>query len=209
VFASLTGEIYKWPARYAALKAELRPDPDPAVLAESWAALGAALDDEVAEIVRLQHEAVPICGLDEVVANGGALPAGVAAAVRKRGVVVIRGVIDEAVARGWKQEVQGYADANPGHTGFPKDNPQVLALYWSKPQLEARQHPRVRTAMLAAAGMYVGHCAHRPHTRDCACSPLDGLSRAFVSPFLSEFGGGPHGPGPLVAPAQVVCWEWL
>lgn len=62
--------------------------------------------------------------------------------IKKRGVVVVRGVIPEEEARGYKSEVEEYIRKNqPKTKGFPANDPQVWELYWSAPQLRARTHP--------------------------------------------------------------------
>ena len=136
VFSSMLGETFDWPARFGSLKAERRP-PEP-VLRRAWASLGCSLDAELAEIARLQQRAVPVVDYADLRAGRVCV-----AKLRRRGVVVVRGVVAPATARAWKEGVQRYAAANPSHTGFPADDPQVLELYWSKPQLQARQHPSV------------------------------------------------------------------
>lgn len=70
--------------------------------------------------------------------------------IRKRGVVVIRGVIPEAEARAYKTDLlEGYLRANPQTRGFPAQDPQVWELYWSAAQLRARTHPRFLEAATA------------------------------------------------------------
>lgn len=61
--------------------------------------------------------------------------------IKKRGVVVVRGVIPEDEARGYKLELDEYIGKNPQTKGYPPNDPQVWELYWSAPQLRARTHP--------------------------------------------------------------------
>ncbi|KAH7159595.1 DUF1479 domain protein [Dactylonectria estremocensis] len=61
--------------------------------------------------------------------------------IRKRGAVVVRGVIPEAEARAYKEEIEEYVKQNPSTRAFPQHDPQVYELYWSAPQLKARTHP--------------------------------------------------------------------
>jgi len=65
--------------------------------------------------------------------------------VKKRGVILVRDVVDDEQALRWKQAVREYVAANPQVKGFPADNKQVFELYWSKSQLAARSHPNVLT----------------------------------------------------------------
>merc|ERR1712125_168457 len=76
--------------------------------------------------------------------------------IKKLGVVIVRGVVDSATARGWKDDVQQYARDNPSFIGFPSDNPQVYELYWSKAQLQARQDANLRQTMLALNELWDG-----------------------------------------------------
>lgn len=148
------GDTYAWPKQYADLKEQLRPDA--AQLREAWQRLEPALAAELDEIDRLQQKAIPTVTFAEIQANGGHLPAKVASDVRKRGVIIVRGVVEEGMARDWKDKVVEYARRNPDHVGFPKDDPQVLELYWSKPQLQARQHPNMHATMLAINELWSG-----------------------------------------------------
>ncbi|KAF5533931.1 DUF1479 domain-containing protein, partial [Fusarium mexicanum] len=65
--------------------------------------------------------------------------------VKKRGVVVVRGVVPEGEARAYKAEVEEYVARNPSTRAFPPHDPQVYELYWSPPQLKARSHPNFLT----------------------------------------------------------------
>eukprot|EP00413_Alexandrium_margalefii_P002325 CAMPEP_0204520622 /NCGR_PEP_ID=MMETSP0661-20131031/5358_1 /ASSEMBLY_ACC=CAM_ASM_000606 /TAXON_ID=109239 /ORGANISM="Alexandrium margalefi, Strain AMGDE01CS-322" /LENGTH=477 /DNA_ID=CAMNT_0051526189 /DNA_START=25 /DNA_END=1458 /DNA_ORIENTATION=- len=155
---SAIGDTYDWPEEFAALKERLRPDAQ--LLREAWQRLDSALDVELAEIARRRRDAIPVVDFSSIQQNGGRIPSELEADVRKRGVVIVRGVVDSDQARGWKTAVQRYARDNPSHVGFPKDNPQVLELYWSKPQLEARQHANMHATMLAVNRLWSGGKDH-------------------------------------------------
>ncbi|MCJ1382811.1 hypothetical protein MMC17_005924 [Xylographa soralifera] len=60
--------------------------------------------------------------------------------VKKRGVAVVRGVVPESEARGYKTVVEEYIKTNPGTKAFPSTNPAVFELYWSPSQIRARAH---------------------------------------------------------------------
>lgn len=151
------GDTFEWPAEFAELKQRLRPDPK--LLQESWQRLDAALERELAELKALGQAAIPVVSFADIQAQGG-LPKDVEAQVRKRGVVIVRNVVEPQQARDWKTGVQDYAKANPDHIGFPKDDPQVLELYWSKPQVEARQHENMHKTMLALNRLWQGGGEH-------------------------------------------------
>ncbi len=59
---------------------------------------------------------------------------------------IIRGVVSEDEALGWKEEIRAYIRANPQTKAFPKDKPAVYELYWSPGQVKARAHRNVLEA---------------------------------------------------------------
>ncbi|KAH6896708.1 hypothetical protein B0T10DRAFT_526107 [Thelonectria olida] len=61
--------------------------------------------------------------------------------IKKRGAIVVKGVIPEGEARAYKEEIEEYVKKNPSTRAFPQHDPQVYELYWSSPQLKARTHP--------------------------------------------------------------------
>lgn len=75
-------------------------------------------------------------------------------AVRRTGCVVVRGVFPEATARGWFDEVGEYLERNAYDarevekrsldqyfSALKAGKPQIFNVYWSKPQVLARQDP--------------------------------------------------------------------
>ena len=88
--------------------------------------------------------------------NDGQVSDATRAAIRKTGCVVVRGVFPESVARGWFAELGEYLDANGyeqrevDKRGLDKffaalkaGRPQIFNVYWSKPQVHARQDPKL------------------------------------------------------------------
>lgn len=67
--------------------------------------------------------------------------------IRDRGCIVLRNVVPEAQARTWENELRDYACQHPGVAGYPRQDPQTWSLWWTKPQVEIRSHPRVLQAM--------------------------------------------------------------
>ncbi|KAL8657444.1 MAG: hypothetical protein Q9226_001916 [Calogaya cf. arnoldii] len=67
-------------------------------------------------------------------------------ALHQTGVAVIRGVVQEKEALGWKELVKRYIASNPGTRGFPPNDPAVYELYWSPSQILARAHPNLLRA---------------------------------------------------------------
>lgn len=89
------------------------------------------------------------------IASGG-VTADHLAEVRRRGCLVIRGHFDRAQALDWDQAIVDYVTANhffeqyggPGDEFFASvdSTPEIYPIYWSAPQMEARQSPRMATA---------------------------------------------------------------
>ncbi|WP_431312694.1 YbiU family protein [Roseateles agri] len=144
------------PRAVAEAQRELRAEvPD---LQGRYRRLTEALNDEVSAIRAEQANggAVPEVAFADVAA-GRVTPAQ-AARIKRRGCVVVRGVFDRAQAEAWNAEVGRYIDA-VGYLDRMKDKagldkyfsalassrPQIYSLYWSKPQMEARQHERQAT----------------------------------------------------------------
>ena len=74
------------------------------------------------------------------------------AEIKRRGSLIIRGVFDEQLARDWNDEVAEYILHNDYHTKsiekagmdqyfsqLKSGEPQIFGIYWSKPQMLARQ----------------------------------------------------------------------
>lgn len=91
------------------------------------------------------------------IANGTVDPLAIDA-LRARGACVIRGVFDAQQARDWNDEIGAYLDTNRltdrlharaedryfGNLASGK--PQIYGVYWSKPQVAARQSPALTQA---------------------------------------------------------------
>jgi hypothetical protein len=52
----------------------------------------------------------------------------VVAQIKRTGCVVVRGVVDESDALGYKQSLQDYVQANPSVRGFPAEKKQFFEL---------------------------------------------------------------------------------
>jgi hypothetical protein len=86
----------------------------------------------------------------------GSVPDATRAAIRKTGCVVVRGVFPAAVANDWFAEVGEYLEANHYEqreidkrsldkyfSALKAGKPQIFNIYWSKPQVHARQDPKL------------------------------------------------------------------
>ncbi|MDZ7858949.1 YbiU family protein [Sphaerotilus sp.] len=144
------------PAAVRASQQRLRAEvPD---LAGRYVRLTEALNDEVAAI---RHEMASGHAVPEIayadLAAGRVSPADIAR-VHRRGCAVIRSVFDPAQIAEWNDEVVRYID-EVGYLLRMKDKagldkyfsalaagrPQIFSLFWSKPQMQARQHPNMAT----------------------------------------------------------------
>lgn len=105
----------------------------------------AAIDAVIAREIDAGDLAVPEVAWRDIAA--GRLPHALPDLVRRRGCVVVRGVFDAAEAGAWDAEIAAYladngADAasrarRPGRWG--EGPPQIYSVYWSRPQVVARQ----------------------------------------------------------------------
>jgi hypothetical protein len=79
--------------------------------------------------------------------------------IRRTGCVVVRGVFAEPVARSWFDELGEYLETNRYEererekssldeyfSGLKAGRPQIFNVYWSKPQVNARQDPKLAEA---------------------------------------------------------------
>lgn len=139
-----------------ATKSRLRTRHDVAQsLVEITGAVREALDKVGDEIASGQS------GIPEVaysaVAEGTVSPADIDA-IRRKGCLIVRGVIDRKRAEDWNDEIGAYISGNDylakarekagidKYFSQLKDSvPQIYGLYWSRPQVMARQDPAMAT----------------------------------------------------------------
>ncbi len=120
---------------------------------DGFADAARALAHEVAEVAGLHaagEAVIPDIGFSDIAA-GSVAPA-VRAAVKRRGCAVVRGVFPRAQAEEWdaallryvaENDYVGHAQARMGLDRYFARNkggkPQIYGIYWSRPQIEARQ----------------------------------------------------------------------
>ncbi len=121
------------------------------------------LGNEVAAVKSEGADAVPSFSYSDL--QAGAISAAQKDQIRRRGCVVIRGVFDRQQATAWNEEIGRYIDEN-NYYDKAKDKvgldqyfstlvsgrPQIFGLYWSRPQMHARQHVN-----LAATRSWLNH----------------------------------------------------
>lgn len=54
----------------------------------------------------------------------------------------------------WETELKEYTKKHRSVGGFPEDNPQNWSLWWTRPQVQIRSHPRVLEAMDAVGKLW-------------------------------------------------------
>jgi hypothetical protein len=109
------------------------------------------LADEVAAVRAEKDDAIPQFSYQDLLS--GTISSAQQTRIRRRGCVVIRGVFDAHQADDWNEEIGRYITANDYlskakkragldqyFSGLAAGRPQIFGLYWSKPQMEARQH---------------------------------------------------------------------
>jgi hypothetical protein len=106
---------------------------------------------EVAAVVaerEAEHELFPIVRFADVAA--GSVPEETVASIRRRGCAVVKGTFPRTRAEQWNRTLAAYLEENrfaERYTGPADDvfgalasgKPQIYGVYWSKPQMEARQ----------------------------------------------------------------------
>lgn len=195
VFASLSNEkAQTLPPRFRDLKRVLIGDADnQARLIASWSRLTSRLAEAASDIEKRQQAAVPVLSYDELVSGD----ASAIARFKECGTAVVTGVVPEETASRWLADVEAYVAANPEVKGFPADDKQVFEVYWSRPQLEARAHPRAMAVQRALLNLFSGSDG------PAAKLPLSYADRLRVRhPGDSRFALGPHMDG-----GSVERWE--
>lgn len=82
------------------------------MLESARARLLLAIERGLTEMRESKRAAVPTVSMDDILRNGGHLSQEVASEVRRAGVVVVRNVIPRDEAIRWKNQLEGYLQAN-------------------------------------------------------------------------------------------------
>lgn len=188
-FASLSGLTFRpLEPRFASIKKQLLDGREDALHA-SWVRLLQALRDETAAIATYGSDIVPEIAYSDIHSNNEAF----AAALRKRGVAVVRNVLPSDDALALKQSLREYIAANPSTRAFPPTNPQVYELYWSEAQMRARLHPRLLEAQRFLMSFWHDHSGTAPVSLAHPTAYADRLRMR--SPGDNQFALGPHVDG--------------
>lgn len=123
----------------------------PAAVTEVFAGVESAMRAEVAEVVADRdagRPVVPVVRFADI--EAGTVPVGTVEAIARRGCAVVRGTFPRARAEAWDADLAGYLEGNrfaetyrgPADdvfAGLASSQPQIYPVYWSKPQIQARQ----------------------------------------------------------------------
>src|SRR6185369_1735904 len=126
------------------------------------------------------------------------------AELRRRGVAVVRGVYPKAEAEAWNDELGAYLAKNRYTERRPapkvkdeyfsklkSDKPQIFGIYWSKPQMLARQHPNSAKTRSFMNRLWKFETAGKQHfDPDRECTYADRIRRR--EPGDKTLGLSPH-----------------
>ncbi|KAL8692497.1 MAG: hypothetical protein Q9218_002500 [Villophora microphyllina] len=188
VFPSLSGAAPSpLPPRFVDLKKRLIRGHEDAIT-ESWHRLLAALQHKRGEVKTLGPKIVPEINFYDLGDVGKRTL--FRDALHKTGVAVIRGVVSEKEALGWKELVQRYIRTNPSTRGFPAESPAVYELYWSPSQVLARAHSN----LLRAQAFLMSHWRSTDNSALISTShPVSYADRLRIrQPGDAKFALGPH-----------------
>ncbi|KAH0833477.1 hypothetical protein J3R83DRAFT_12598 [Lanmaoa asiatica] len=136
---------YEWPSRFLDLKREIVSMTTQERLTASWNGVLIELATRTAEIAQAGTNFVPqvnFADLEKLTPNEIDV-------IKRKGSVVIRGVVDTKTAFGWKTELEEFIKANPHVEGL-----DLYPVYWTRPQVQARAHPNVLKASAWLNNLY-------------------------------------------------------
>ena len=123
--------------------------------------------------------------------------------IRRRGCIVVHGVFDQDVAEQWNRDIGHYLDSNRFEEALKnaaEDNyfgtlnqgkPQIYGVYWSKPQVLARQDARMNQVQCFLNGLWKTESDGRQHfDRNHVISYADRVRRR--PPRSKPLGLSPH-----------------
>ena len=117
----------------------------------------------------------PIPAIDYTDIAAGTVPREAIELVKNRGACVIRAACDPAQARAWNDEIAAYVEENRldeklAHAAEDKyfgtlasAKPQIYGIYWSRPQVQARQSESLTRARVFMNGLWLAESEGRRH----------------------------------------------
>lgn len=107
----------------------------------------AAQADRIRAAAATGEPVYPEVSMADVLA--GTVPASATAAIRDTGCAIVRGTFERSEAEAWDAELGDYLGRNDFGSVFDRAYPQaaqasrIFGIYWSRPQVQARQHSRM------------------------------------------------------------------
>ncbi|KAF8426187.1 hypothetical protein EV426DRAFT_530646 [Tirmania nivea] len=188
------------PQRFADVKANLINNTSPDTLQASWDKLLSELEKELVEIRNLGSNVIPTVefkNLEDVKRDQKMLDE-----IRRRGTVIVKGVMGEGEALEMKEHTRMYIKDNLRRVkAFPATNPSVYEIYWSPPQIRARTHPNLLTTHRFLLSSLFSPSL--PNSQIDLTTPLSYADRLRIRPpGDASFALGPH-----VDAGSVERWE--
>ena len=168
--------------------------------------LSTRVEKEVAAVAREEREggAVPEIPYRDLAA--GEVPAALADRVRRRGCAVVRGVFPAERIAAWNGQIgeyierSRYLEKQRSRVGLDKyfatlgaASPQIYSLYWSKPQVQARQSEELARVRAALNRLWRQPASGPAFDSGRECSYADRLRRR--QPGDTTLGLSPHADG--------------
>jgi len=159
---------------------------------------------EVEGIRDARAQGLPVIpSVDYAKLRSGGVPEEVRQEIRRRGAVVVRGVFSSAEAMAWNSAIGEYLARNryyeqPADPSLDNDfsklesgRPQIFGIYWSKPQMEARQGvPMAETKAFLNHLWRFEHAGKKHFDPDRECTYADRIRRR--EPGDASLGLSPH-----------------
>ncbi|ORY60070.1 uncharacterized protein BCR38DRAFT_443830 [Pseudomassariella vexata] len=154
------------PSRFAHLKRRLVTGHEPALEA-SWGRLLDALRDEMKHIESHGTGLIPWIDFRDVSSASKVTP--FRESVKRYGIGVVRGVVDESDAQSWVDETKTYLETKHEFKPPPAQDPTCFDFFWSPCQVRARAHPNVLRAQKFAMSLWETSDDDRLATRFPIC----------------------------------------
>ena len=147
---SLNINLDEVPALIRSIKTELRARLP--AYQQAFADMSRSLEEEIREIMALRDAGQsPIPEVSFADVQAGSISEEQRALIKKRGCVVVRGVFSTPLANDWNERIGDYITRNGYYetkdkgldqyfSSLQNAKPQIFSIYWSKPQIDARQH---------------------------------------------------------------------